>query len=243
MSSRSSELQTPRLEELTHPTPWSELLIALLQPGLFDQLSKCDPNGAAVVKRRDAAAFARYMHELQSQGLSPGEEINLADEPPSTWGTEDYDDGSEEELSEEEQREGDNCSICSDDEEETGHDEELIEYEEVPFWLAGLRLDGAPAELQRQLRLRLRTDLELKHELEREEPETVEAILCADSHSFEDFLDSVLDACPVKKSDGAAPVAQRDRNAGTHAPTPRAFMILAWPGTVLLRALWVGDST
>ena len=106
----------PSLHALGVGTPWPELLVALLQPTLLQQLEAADPDTARVVRRRDASAFARLLHEWQD----PPDGFDAA-EPPAEWGADDYDDASEYDASEFED------FVDSDEEaseEETGVDEE-----------------------------------------------------------------------------------------------------------------------
>lgn len=207
-SERGDPDHSPRIYDLAVPTNWSELLVGLMQPALLAQLQQADPDGAAIVSRRDASLFAQYMHELQSfgAGLAPGEELNMDNEPQHTWGSDDYD----EVLSETEEGSGgvsDGESYdWSDEDEETGVDPEsghesddayeLVEYEEVPYWLERIRLDVDSSEIQTALRERLKLDTGLRRALEAEEPQTFHAILHASQPAFADFLDAVLDACP-----------------------------------------------
>ena len=106
----------PSLHALGVGTPWPELLVALLQPTLLQQIEASDPDTARVVRRRDASAFARLLHEWQD----PPDGFDAA-EPPAEWGADDYDDASEYDASEFED------FVDSDEEaseEETGVDEE-----------------------------------------------------------------------------------------------------------------------
>ena len=209
-SERGDPDHSPRIYDLAVPTNWSELLVGLMQPALLAQLQQADPDGAAIVSRRDASLFSQYMHDLQSfgAGLAPGEELNMDLEPPHCWGCDDY----EEALSESEEGSGGESDgesyDWSDEDEETGVDPEighesedayeLIEYEEVPYWLERIRLDVDSSEIQAALRERLKQDTGLRRALEAEEPQTFHAILHASQPAFADFLDAVLDACPVK---------------------------------------------
>ena len=102
---------------------------------------------------------------------------------------------------------------------------ELVEYELVPFWLGGLRLDVSPNELQAALRKRMHEDRDLRCELERDEPEVIGAIYNASQDDFACFIDAVLDRCPVKSVEDVlqsladdladdAPAADTERTAG-----------------------------
>ena len=196
-SDRSTRsIDSPRLQSFAVPTPWSEMLVSLLQPALLQQLQECDPAGARVVQRRDASAFARYMHELQSFGSPAGQEIRATEEPPHAWGTDDYDDASEYEgEGPEEAEEDDLDDLWSGEEEDTALDDDanydLVEYDEVPWWLDGVRLDISPLEMQLQLRERFAMEDALRQTLEAEEPETAHAIFHASRTAFADFLERV----------------------------------------------------